>query len=46
MKRETKDLGMETHPGEGVMNEENFPHNRKPSQRWGQWGALESQRAA
>ena len=42
MKRETKDLGMETHPGEGVMKGENFPHNIKPSQRWGQWGALES----
>ena len=22
---------METHPGEGVMKEEKFPHNRKPS---------------
>ena len=33
MKRETKDLGMETHPGEGVVKEEKFPHNRKPSHR-------------
>ena len=24
---------METHPGEGVMKEEKFPHNRKPSHR-------------
>ena len=31
MKRETKDLGVETHPGEGVMKEEKFPDNRKPS---------------
>ena len=29
MKRETKDLGVETHPGEGVVKEEKFPHNRK-----------------
>ena len=33
MKTETKDLGMETHPGEGVVNKETFPHNRKPSHR-------------
>ena len=33
MKTKTKDLGMETHPGEGVMKEENFPHSRKPSYR-------------
>ena len=26
----TKELGMETHPGEGVMKEE-FPNSRKPS---------------
>ena len=34
MKTETKDLGMEIHPGEGVMKEEKFPHSRKPSHRW------------
>ena len=33
MKRETKDLGMETHPGEGVVKEEKFPHNRKSFHR-------------
>ena len=33
MKTETKDLGMETRPGEGVVNKETFPHNRKPSHR-------------
>ena len=31
MKTESKDLGMETHPGEGVMKK--FPHNRKPFHR-------------
>ena len=30
--KETKDLGMETLPGEGVMKEK-FPHSRKPSHR-------------
>ena len=29
--RETKELGTETHPGEGVVKEEKFPNNRKPS---------------
>ena len=29
-KRQTKELGMETHPGEGVVKEEKFPHSRKP----------------
>ena len=33
MKTEIKDLGRETHPGEGVMKEEKFPHNRKHSHR-------------
>ena len=28
-KRETRELGMETHPGEGVVTEENFPNSRK-----------------
>ena len=32
-KRETKELGMETHPGEGVIKEEKFPNTRKPSHR-------------
>ena len=31
-KTETKDVGMETHPREGVVKEK-FPHNRKPSNR-------------
>ena len=31
MKTESKDLGMDTHPGEGVMKK--FPHNRKPFHR-------------
>ena len=30
-KRETKDLGTETPPREGVVKEEKFLHNRKPS---------------
>ena len=30
MKTETKDLGMETRPGEGVVKKEKFPHSRKP----------------
>ena len=33
-RRETKDLGMETSSGEGVVKEEKFPHNRNPSHRW------------
>ena len=33
MKTEAKDLGMETCPGEEVMKEEKFSHNRKPSHR-------------
>ena len=32
-KRETKELGVETCPGEGVMKEK-FPHSRKPSHWW------------
>ena len=33
-KTETEtDLGMETQPGEGVMEEEKFPNSRKPSHR-------------
>ena len=31
MKRETKESGMETCPGEGVMKEEKFPNTRKLS---------------
>ena len=31
-KRETKELGMETHPGKGVLKEK-FPNTRKPSHR-------------
>ena len=30
--RETKELGMEIHPGEGVVKEK-FPNTRKPSHR-------------
>ena len=30
-KRETKELGMETRPGEGVLKEEKFTNTRKPS---------------
>ena len=37
MKRETKGLGTGTLIGEGVMKEKKFTHNRKPSQRQGQW---------
>ena len=33
-KKETKELGMETHPGEGVVKEEKFPNTRKPSHWW------------
>ena len=33
-RRETKDLGMETCSGEGVVKKEKFPHNRNPSHRW------------
>jgi len=39
-----KDLGMETHPGEGVKKEEKFPHKRTSFHRL-QRGDLESQRA-
>ena len=45
IKRETKDLETETRPGEGVMKEK-FLRKRKRSHRKGQWGALESKRAA
>ena len=31
MKTEAKDLGMETHPGKGVVKKEKFPYNREPS---------------
>ena len=31
VKRETKELGMETHPREGVVKEEKFPNTGKPS---------------
>ena len=31
MKRETKELGTETHPGEGVVKEEKVLNTRKPS---------------
>ena len=33
MKIETKDLGTESCPGDGVVKLEMFPHNRKPSHR-------------
>ena len=33
IKRETKELGMDTHPREGVMKEK-FPNTRKPSHWW------------
>ena len=33
-KRDTKELGTETGPGEGVVMEEKFPNSRKPSLRW------------
>ena len=33
MKTEAKYLGMDTCPGEGVMKEEKFPHDKKPSHR-------------
>jgi len=41
----TKELGMETHPGEGVVKEEKFPHNRKPLHRqvWGGYWNLRGQ---
>ena len=35
-KRETNNSGKEIPPGEGVVNEEKFPHNRKPSHRLSQ----------
>ena len=31
--KRSKELGMETHHGEGVMKEEKFPNTRKPSHR-------------
>ena len=31
MKRQTKELGTETHPREGLVKEEKFPNTRKPS---------------
>ena len=31
MKTETRDLGTESHPVEGVLKEEKFPQHRKPS---------------
>jgi len=31
IKRETKELRMETHPREGVVKEGKFPSTRKPS---------------
>lgn len=37
MKRETKGFGTGILLGEGVMKEKNFIHNRKPSQKQGQW---------
>ena len=33
MKRETKNFRTEIHPGQGVVKEEMFSHNRKPSHR-------------
>ena len=38
VKRETKDFGMETHLGEGVVEKEKIPHIRKYSHRWDEWG--------
>ena len=34
IKRETKELGTETRPREGVMKEEKFPNTRKRSHQW------------
>ena len=34
IKRETKELGTETHPGKGVVKEEKFPDTREPSHQW------------
>ena len=34
IKRETKELGMESHPREGVVKEEKCPNTRKPSHQW------------
>ena len=31
---ETKEVGMDTHPGKGVLKEEKFPNTRKPSHWW------------
>ena len=41
----TKDLRMETHPREGVVKEEKFPHCRKPSHRFvcGEFWSLRGQ---
>ena len=33
-KRETKELGRETHTREGVVKKEKFPNTRKPSYQW------------
>ena len=33
-KRETKELGRETHTREGVVKKEKFPNTRKPSHQW------------
>ena len=33
-KRETKELGTEACPRQGVVKEEKFPDTRKPSHRW------------
>ena len=37
IKRETKELGTEIHPGKGVLIEEKFPNTRKPFHQW-VWG--------
>ena len=42
--KETKELGTEIRPGEGVIKEK-FPNTRKSSHQGGLWGVLESQRA-
>ena len=42
-KRETKELGMDTHLGEGVVKGEKFQNTRKPSHWWvcGSFGVSE-----
>ena len=42
-KKETKELGMDTHLGEGVMNGEKFQNSRNPSHWWvcGSFGVSE-----